>query len=361
MSQKKVIVKTPGKLFIAGEYAILERNHEAIVIAVNRYVTVTIEESDENELILPQLGFPKVTWTGEGQQIKYSVEDKRLHFIQNTIGVIRDYVQKPLQPFRMTVLSELDDPSGRKYGLGSSAAISVGVVTAMLSFFGEGKPEEETIFKLASIAHFKTQGNGSGADIAASTFGGWLGYTAFQGVWLQEHIENRTPVLELVHKNWPSLSFRRLTPPADLHLCIGWTKSEAKTGPMVENVQQLKVKNPPVYKDFLKKSADALSTIIESFEQNDVDQAILGLAHNRKALSKLNEFTEVAIETHKLQKLIEIANQYGSGKSSGAGGGDCGIAFVKGKEASKLLKGEWERVHIPTLDLKVSENGATVM
>ena len=35
--------KAPGKLFIAGEYAVVEPGHGAIVAAVSRYLTVTID------------------------------------------------------------------------------------------------------------------------------------------------------------------------------------------------------------------------------------------------------------------------------------------------------------------------------
>ena len=37
--------KAPGKLFIAGEYAVVEPGHGAIVAAVSRYLTVTIDEA----------------------------------------------------------------------------------------------------------------------------------------------------------------------------------------------------------------------------------------------------------------------------------------------------------------------------
>lgn len=55
------------------------------------------------------------------------------------------------------------------------------------------------------------------------------------------------------------------------------------------------------------------------------------------ALQKLGEHVSFAIETKELKKLIDIANKYGGGKSSGAGGGDCGIALVKTMDCLKRL------------------------
>ncbi len=43
-------VKVPGKLFVAGEYAVTEPGQPSIVIAVDRYITAVIQESDKNEI-----------------------------------------------------------------------------------------------------------------------------------------------------------------------------------------------------------------------------------------------------------------------------------------------------------------------
>ena len=46
-------VTTPGKLFIAGEYAVVEPGHPAIIVAVDQFVTVTVEETtDEGSIHL---------------------------------------------------------------------------------------------------------------------------------------------------------------------------------------------------------------------------------------------------------------------------------------------------------------------
>ena len=45
MSAVTITSKAPGKLFIAGEYAVVEPGHVAIIAAVSRYLTVTINEA----------------------------------------------------------------------------------------------------------------------------------------------------------------------------------------------------------------------------------------------------------------------------------------------------------------------------
>lgn len=36
-------ISVPGKLFIAGEYAVVEPGHPAIIVAVDQFINVTIE------------------------------------------------------------------------------------------------------------------------------------------------------------------------------------------------------------------------------------------------------------------------------------------------------------------------------
>ena len=38
-------LSVPGKLFIAGEYAVVEPGHPAIIVAVDQFITVTVEEA----------------------------------------------------------------------------------------------------------------------------------------------------------------------------------------------------------------------------------------------------------------------------------------------------------------------------
>ena len=41
-------VSAPGKLYIAGEYAVVEPGHPAIIVAVDQFITVTIEAAVKN-------------------------------------------------------------------------------------------------------------------------------------------------------------------------------------------------------------------------------------------------------------------------------------------------------------------------
>jgi phosphomevalonate kinase len=356
-------VKVPGKLLIAGEYAVLEPNQQAIVVAVDRFITAYIEPSIQNQLSIPKYGLEPITWDMGN---KFIHSDQRLRFIQNSINVVNQYLQEKsvtLRPFHLTIKSELDDhATGKKYGLGSSAAVVVAVISAILTLHNEGKiePQLTHIFKLAAIAHLKTQKSGSGVDIAASTFGGWLAYSSFNPQWVGNELSRRKSLCKLVEKPWPNLSITALNPPPKLKLSVGWTKESARTAPMISKVKKYREQNQDSYTRFLEKSSFAVNQMIKSFEKKDCDAAILSLTQNRKALQILNEEAEITIETEKLESLCNCAEKFGSGKSSGAGGGDCGIAFTTGDEQLEELHKAWQKEGIVPLRLSVSKLGVFV-
>lgn len=359
-------VKVPGKLMIAGEYAVLEPNQKSVVVAVNRYVTAHIEASGKNILCLPQWGVEPIAWEINNEELQFSVEDSRLGFIKNAFSVAHQFLQEKsvkLHPFKLEITSELDDAlTNKKYGLGSSAAIVTAVISSVLSFHNCDKEllNLDIIFKLSAIAHLKTQKNGSGADVAAAVYGGWLEYCAFDGEWILKKLAQGISLTEIINSPWPNLFIKTLTPPSSLQLVVGWTKEPAATAPRIKKLQNYKDSNLEAYKEFLKESSRAVHGLIKSFQDNDYAEAINSLKDNAKVLKKLGKNATMDIETEKLKKLSSIAESFGSGKSSGAGGGDCGIAFLKCESNREDLYKAWEDEDIIALDLSVSQSGVTI-
>jgi phosphomevalonate kinase len=366
MTDSSYCIKVPGKLMIAGEYAVLEPNQKAVVAAVNRYVTVFIKSCNKYQLSLPQWGLEHITWELTDGRVQFSEQDSRLSFIQNSISVAVHFLQEKavaIHPFQVKINSELDDAAtGRKYGLGSSAAVVVAVISSILCF--HRYPKESTvldeIFKLSAIAHLKTQGSGSGADIAAAVYGGWLQYSAFSAKWVMDESVKVRNLTELIEKPWPNLFIKSLTPPYSLRLAVGWTKEPAATAPMIKSVQDFRENNLEAYSEFLKESSIAVNSLIKSFEMKDCTEAINSLMKNRKVLQRLGANAGITIETEKLKTLCSIAETFGSGKSSGAGGGDCGIAFLEGDSQIQELYKAWTQADISPLDLSVSNKGVNM-
>src|SRR5699024_11798407 len=85
--------------------------------------------------------------------------------------------------------SELEDTGGRKFGLGSSAAVTVAMIAALDEFYTLGLTQLER-FKLALLATIAVSPRASGGDLAASTFGGWIRYTSPDRSALAEHLRS---------------------------------------------------------------------------------------------------------------------------------------------------------------------------
>jgi len=129
---------------------------------------------------------------------------------------------------------------------------------------------------------------------------------------------------------------------------------------MIKNVQDFRDSNVEAYNEFLRESSISVARLIQSFEINDCTGSINSLAENRRALQKLGESAGISIETKKLKTLCSIADRFGSSKPSGAGGGDCGIAFLKYNSQRQELCKAWEEADINTLNIGVSKVGVIV-
>jgi len=344
---------------VAGEFAVLEPYHKLVVIAVDRFVYTTIQSSDDNVLTLENFGLENIKWSWDEKQsqVNLAVSDGRTRFVEAAMNVTLTYLAEQSivpEPFSCTIRSELDDTSGKKYGLGSSAAVVTSVVSAILEKGLGELPAEDLVFKLASIAHVVTQGNGSGADIAASTYGGMLEYSSFQADWLLTQYENKASLLELVEKDWIYCSIKQIQIPAHIHISVGWTGSPASTGKLVNKILRLKTTKQQDYEAFLTSSEEAVQLFLKGLTLADDELLFKGVRLNRKALSMIGERANVELETPLLTKLCDLANDYGgAGKLSGAGGGDCGIAFMLSQTKKDSLEKAWKEAHIQPLAISV--------
>jgi len=357
-------IKVPGKLMIAGEFAVLEPYQKLAVMAVDRFVYAQIQASDINSLTLENFNI-NTGWDFDGTSVSIASENPRVNFVQeamkNTLIYLREH-DIEISPFSLTIKSELDDESGKKYGLGSSAAVVTSAVAAILNYFLPIKPADMLIFKLAAISHVKTQGNGSGADIAAATYGGVLEYSSFQADWLLEEIQCTESLTVLVEKKWTYLTVKSITIPERLEICIGWTGNPASTSDLVNHILLLKRNEPSKFDTFIHNSDQAVRDFLKGMKTSDIPLLFEGIKRNRHALAKVGQEAHVQLETPLLQTLSDQAEENGGvGKQSGAGGGDCGIAFMPSKEKVEQLKQAWSKENIKALDLTVYPHGATVL
>lgn len=349
-------ISVPGKLFIAGEYAVVEPGHPAIIVAVDQFINVTIEGARKNGSIQSaQYSDLPIRWTRRNGELVLDHRENPFHYILAAIRLTEKYAQEKgtlLSFYDLKVTSELDNSNGRKYGLGSSGAVTVATVKA-LNLYYDLKMDRLTQFKIAALAHLAVQGNGSCGDIAASCYGGWLAFSTFDHEWVLRKQQEWT-LTQLLTSDWPELSIRPLIVPKSLRLLIGWTGSPASTSDLVDQVYQSKEAKEKGYAKFLADSKDCVNRLIDGFLNEDSRTIKKMITENRKLLVGLSSLTGVTIETPALKKLCDLSETYrGAAKSSGAGGGDCGIVIVDQKTGILPLMSAWEKADIIPLPLHV--------
>lgn len=353
-----ITVKAPGKLYIAGEYAVVEPSFPAVIVALDQFVTVSIAESqDIGRIESKQYQENSLYWRRNGDELVFDNRDNPFHYILSAIRFTEQYAReqgKDLKLFNLKINSQLDSKDGRKYGLGSSAAVTVGTIKALCHFYGLTLSKDE-IYKLAAIAHLDIQGNGSLGDIAASVYGGWIAYQAFDHDWLQAS-RNTATLSQLLKMKWPGLDIQILTPPKELELLIGWSGSPASTSQLVDKITIATATKHQAYANFLEASKNCVLKLIEGFKKADLKLIQKQITMNRRILQDLSDFSQVSIETPLLKKMCDIAeNIGGAAKTSGAGGGDCGIAVISKQIQPKQILDQWQSLGIEPLNLKVHQ------
>ncbi|GAA0359257.1 phosphomevalonate kinase [Alkalibacterium iburiense] len=352
---KDVQTKAPGKLYIAGEYAVTEPGYPAVLVALDRFIHVQVSPSkrEYGTISSPALSEEALKWTRENGQVSLTEEVESADILLSALHTTEQFLLEKgqtLSYYDILIESELTSKSGEKYGLGSSGAVTVAVIEALLASLSY-PVSDILLYKLAALAHMKLNSKGSFGDLAAAAYTGWIAYTSFDKEWVQSKQQTHS-VSDMVQLDWPLLSIEKLTPPTSLTLLIGWTGSPASTEKLVGSAHAHKKKEP--YTAFLTESKACVERLIEAFRTQDKDSLFEEVRRNRKLLQQLSQENHLMIETPLLKTLCEIAEAYhAAAKTSGAGGGDCGIALIDSLQYKETIEGEWKKHAIVPLPFKI--------
>ena len=323
-----IAVKTCGKLYWAGEYAILEPEQLALIKAIPIYMRAEIAFSDSYRVYSDLFDFA-VDLTPNPD---YSL-------IQETIALVEDFLVyrgETLRPFSLEIRGKMER-EGKKFGLGSSGSVVVLVVKALLALYNLSV-NQELLFKLASAVLLKRGDNGSMGDLACIVAEDLVLYQSFDrqkvAAWLEE--ENLSTVLE---RNW-GFSISQVKPTLECDFLVGWTKEVAVSSNMVQQIK----KN--INQNFLSSSKATVATLVEALEQGKAEKVI----EQVEVASQLLEGLSSDIYTSSLRQLKEASQDLQAvAKSSGAGGGDCGIALSFDVQSTETIKNRWANLGIELL------------
>lgn len=324
-------IRVPGKVLLTGEYAVLEGT-DAIVAAVDRWVTCGVEASDAN--VVRGMGLEWREGGGEEPTLGFAVESLR---------TARRYLEGrgiSVPPAAFSIQDDLRAPDGQKLGLGGSACVCVAVVRSVLRLasmssqgesaerlrFREGSLEDLT-FKLAAISHVTVQKKvGSCVDVAASAFGGLIrtrrfDFSPFDGL----AAGSPRDFAQAVDASLPH-PVERLPVPGPLLLLFGG--KSASTPVHVAAVREAALAHPSEWSVFLSESAAATAALSDALRRNDVEKSMAAVERAFQALDAFTPFTGLDITPATHRRFREKARAAGAvAKPSGAGGGDAAFAL----------------------------------
>jgi phosphomevalonate kinase len=279
-------VSAPGKLMLAGEYAVLE-GAPAVVMAIGRRVVARVA--------------PQVR--------------KLSPFLAAARDVIADERGADSAAARAAGAIAVDSGAlaladGRKLGLGSSAAATAAAIGCALASGGE-EISPTLVHPLAHRAHRLAQGDrGSGADVASACHGGLLAIESAPG-----------PAAGAVPR------LRALPRPRSLQFAAAFTGRSAHTPTLLDAAAAARSRDPARFAAAMSGLRAASELLAAALERDDAAASVAALERGAGAVTELDALVdaELVLPTHRLIAASARAHG-GAAKPTGAAGGDLAIA-----------------------------------
>ncbi len=305
----------PGKMMISGEYAVLV-GAPAIVAAVQIRAYARFFEGAPAEQHASASRFP------EAHAARKRAEEE--------LGEA---------PGELAIdVSELRR-EGQKLGVGSSSAAAAAAAGAVLAVRGHDLREEKVQRRALAYAlegHRAVAPNGSGADVAACTLGGFVRYRRTPGQW--------------------DVEADRLAWPKELVWRIAWTGQAASTRVLIEKVHALRDRAPRAYEDAMLCLVKESERFVGAFGEVG---AVLEATHRYcDAMDALGRVAGAPIVEERLRKVATLAREAGgAAKPSGAGGGDVALALFASRQDAARFGKACREAGIELLDLELGGPG----
>lgn len=277
---KNTRVSAPGKIVLAGEYAVALIGSPAIAAAIDLR------------------GWGTYTDPGDGADPTYTPE---------VACGLRLAVARGGLPGQLSLdVTAMHGPAGQKLGVGSSATKAVLSVASPL--LHAGQPLTADSWSLALQAHRAVAPHGSGIDVAAVWHGGFVRLDA--GSVGRPRVESLPKVNNVYF------------------IVLGSTRA-ASTAALLVQVRALGDAAVPILRDI----ADAAHHVSRAWDSGDGAGVIEGLGAHGPCFGALGERLGAPLLPTAWERLRTLAGVHGGAiKPSGAGGGDVMVAAFPGQE-----------------------------
>ena len=294
--------EVPGKLMLAGEYAVVNHRATAIAMAVGNLVRWRLG---------PESEAPMLTMSAFGttaSQPMAAIDGAGLWQLAGTVlQHLRDLHVAPKRAIELQVAGHV---GGRKLGLGTSSAVTLALLQAAL--VEAGRPLDPAwLMKQGLAIHGAAQGGrGSGYDIATQAWGGLISY--------------RQPPAEVKVLVWPSGLFGAAL----------WTGTPADTtSALRRGVQHDKAR--------MKAIAAQSEALLARWQAGDVPRILAALAASEAAFGDLARGHGHLVPATARELIAVIEGRGAVARTSGAGGGDCLLALAANVAVIDAVVADW--------------------
>jgi phosphomevalonate kinase len=226
-----------------------------------------------------------------------------------------------------------------KLGLGSSAAAAAAAAGLALIEHGQeiaSDAARRKVFEAAWRGHQDVAPIGSGADVAAAVYGGFLRFT------------RRGEEADVAPLAWPE----------SLRVLVVWTGQEARTSTFLERVAMLAKDRPAIHAACMQALKDEAASFVRAVETADTKGILASTDAYGRAMGALGEAAGISIVTDTLRRVAELARDAGgAAKPSGAGGGDVAIALFPDAASEARFRARCEDSKFTLLTIELGAAG----
>ncbi len=338
MKQHRIQVSAPGSLMLLGEHAVLH-GRRALVCAINKRITVSLTPVSTPVLrIVSDLG----VYEAPLDNLK---DHPDFRFV---LDAVKQY------PLEQGIELKIESEFSSDIGFGSSAAVTVATHAALIGFYHnpprpsfysghpscggdllnspplEGCPQGgvgsfdpiflNELFKRSLATIHRVQGRGSGADVAASVFGGVVAYRA-DPLEIQQvgaDVQNVEQASRLLSASGSSTKGEKQAGRSFYFpLTAVYSGSKMKTADVIRLVEERRALNPDYFERIFDRMDASVGEVVSDFQS-------LGkkLVENQFLMEEMGLCNAL---------LAEIIGSFRSAKIpakiSGSGLGDCAIGL----------------------------------
>ncbi len=323
-----IVASAPGKAVVLGEYAVLD-GVPALVAAVDRRCVATITTSDAAPVLRTRMP----------DEVRYAT-DAAGRFGVALVDLLGSAAQT--RPFSAVLDSSAFFDQGRKLGLGSSAAALCAWAAAFRTWMrrDDADAARPSLAELIALHRRFQGGSGSGVDVAASVTGGLCEYRLdAQGV--------------------PHVGSVRL--PNSVGFAGIFAGSSASTPGLVGRFRQWQAEKPALAAEQHRQWGEIAEAGCAAARECDDHGFLAAVREYGLSLAALGDRIGVDIVTAEHRAIGARASRFGVVyKTSGAGGGDLGLAFSTDARALRAFCDAVAAEGYQVIDFRIDGQGLSV-